>query len=127
MRKYLEDIGVKDYPEAWSKNSKRQKRWKRQQRLYGFDERETWDLHWSFYYWLYERLMCYLEVCNIDLSYHKFTYCNRKYTQEQLIDMMLERLRFSFSEDYDEFNNEHWNYVHETEKIWAIILPSMWW
>lgn len=127
MRKYLDDIGVTDYPEKWGKNSSRQRKWKKERKLYGFDERETWALNWTFYYWLYEHLMHYIKVCKIDLSFHKLTYKNIKYTQEQLINMMLERLRFSFSDEYDEFDNEHCEYVHEIEKIWAIILPVMWW
>lgn len=40
---------------------------------------------------------------------------------------MLKRLEFSFSEEYNDYDEEQFRYVHETEKIWAVVLPAMWW
>jgi len=39
------------------------------------------------------------------------------YDQAELIDMLIERLEFSFSEDYDHSNNQHYEYVAEIESI----------
>lgn len=127
MRKYLDDIGVTERPDTWNKNDGRKKQWEEESKIYGFDERETWLLDFSFYLWLYERLKMFIDVCSIDLDYHKFKYNGEEYTQRQMIDMMLERLEFSFRKEYNNCDSEQYNYVSEIEKIWAIILPDMWW
>lgn len=49
MRKYLDDICVTERPDTWSRNDERQNRWKEERAIYGFDERETWALDYSFY------------------------------------------------------------------------------
>lgn len=127
MRKYLDEIGVTDRPDTWNKDDKRQKQWKLESATYGFDEQETWALDFSFYLWLYERLKRFVEVCHIDLDYHKFEYNGVEYTQRQMIDMMIERLEFSFKPEYNDFDSKQYAYVSEIEKIWAIVLPAMWW
>lgn len=128
MRKYLDDIGVKDRPDTWCEDGdERQKRWKKQREMYGFDDRETWNLDFVFYLWLYERLKMFLDVTVIDLDFHRFEYNGKEYTQRQMIDMMIERLEFCFSKEYNSFNAEHVDYVLEIGKIWATVLPAMWW
>ena len=127
MRKYLDDICVAERPDTWNRDDERQSRWKKERAIYGFDERETWALNYSFYLWLYERLKRFVDVCSIDLDYHKFEYNGTEYTQRQLIDMMLERLEFSFKPEYNDFDEAQYNYVSEIEKIWAVVLPAMWW
>ena len=127
MRKYLDDIGVTDRPDTWNKDDKRQEQWKEEREVYGFDERETWSLDFSFRLWLYERLKRYLDVSCVDLEYHKFDYNGNKYTQRQMIEMMLERLEFSFKPEYNDFDDKQFEYVSEVGKIWAIVLPAMWW
>lgn len=79
--------------------------------------------------WLYERLMMFKEIAAeiVDLNFNKFTYKEVTLTQLQLIDMMLERLKFYFSDKFDEFNEDCQKYCHEIEQIWAIVLPAMWW
>lgn len=128
MRKYLDDIGVKDRPDTWCEDGdERQERWKKQREMYGFDDRETWNLDFVFYLWLYERLKMFLDVTVIDLDFHRFEYNGKEYTQRQMIDMMIERLEFCFSKEYNSFNAEHVDYVLEIGKIWATVLPAMWW
>ncbi len=127
MRKFLDDIGVDDRPDTWNGNDKRQERWKEERDTYGFDERETWSLDYSFHLWLYERLKRYIEVANIDFDYHKFEYNGTEYTQGQLIDMMIDRLQFSFGKGYKMYDDKQYEYVSEIEKIWAIVMPAMWW
>lgn len=126
-RKYLDDIGVTDRPDTYCKGDKRQEKWEKQRKEYGFDSRETWNMDYSFHLWLYERLKMFLEVNCVNLEYHKFKYKGKEYTQKQMIDMMLERLEFSFSKKYNEFDEKQFKYVSEIEKIWAKVLPAMWW
>lgn len=128
MRKYLDDIGVTDRPENLKGDHKSSKTWQQERKIYGFDERETWNLDYSFYLWLYERLKMYIKVASafVDLNYHQFEYDGEKYTQLQMINLMLERLEFLFSPEYDDWNRTHVEYILEIPKIWAIVLPSMW-
>lgn len=127
LRKYLDDIGVVDRPDTFRPDDERQPKWKEEREIYGFDSRETWALNHTFYLWLYERLMMYKEIAIVDLTFHKFDYSGNSYTQIELIDAMLERLKFSFSDEYRDYEDEQWEYVHEVEKMWAVVLPAMWW
>ena len=81
MRKYLEEIGINNFPEKWESDT-RQKEWDEQRHIYGFDERDTWSLDYSFYLWLYERTKMFLEVASIDLNCHKFDFKGKEYTQK---------------------------------------------
>lgn len=132
-RKYLEELHsetVTNYCRLLeNKEDDREAIWEKERQIYGFDNRETWSLDFTFYLWLYERLMMYKEIGGqaVDLTYHRFEYKNKEYTQLELIDEMLTRLRFCFSEEYNEWNEEDYEYVHEIEAIWAVILPAMWW
>ena len=126
-RKYLDDIGVKDRPDLWIENDERQEKWKKEREEYGFDERESWNLDHTFRLWLYERLKYFLDVAPINLEYHLFDYAGKEYTQKQMIDMMLERLEFSFSKEYNYMKDDQYEYVNEVGKIWAVVMPAMWW
>lgn len=125
--KYLEDIGVTNTPWNWRKEDNF--KWRHERHTIGFDSRECWGLDYTFYLWLYEHLMKYIEDAEsvVDLTWSKAEYNGKLYSQRELIDMMLERLRHSFSEDYDDSDMNDYAYVHEIEKIWAAILPTMWW
>lgn len=92
------------------------------------DESEVWNLDDTFYSWLYERLKLYIKVASgiVDLNYHKFEYEGKSYTQLQMINLMVERLEFYFSPEFDGWKREHTDYVLEAAKIWAIVLPAMW-
>lgn len=133
--KYLDDIGVTSNQDRWWFNDdqypddKRLNKWEMEREVYGFDDRETWDLQSSFYLWLYERLMKYVESASpiVNLEYHKFEYKGKEYTQIEMIDMMLERLKFFFSSSYVDFDPESEKKVQEIGEIWAIVLPAMWW
>lgn len=133
--KYLDDIGVTSNQEHWwfddnqYPDDKRLKKWEKEREIYGFDDRETWDLQHTFYLWLYERLMKYVESASpiVNLEYHKFEFKGKEYTQIEMIDMMLERLRFVFSSSYVDFEPESIEKAREIGEIWAIVLPAMWW
>lgn len=126
-RKYLDDIKVNG---RWDQIvDEREKRWKKQRKKYGFDERETWGLDEAFYEWLYERLKMYKEIGGkvINLDSGKFEYGGKIYSEAELIDEMLKRLEFNFSDKYNDWEEDQYKYVHEIEKIWAVVLPAMWW
>lgn len=126
-RKYLADIGFAYSPDKLTGNRKREKKWKKQRKKYGFDEREVWSMECTFYCWLYERLMMYKKLNDSTPLNDSFTFQGKNYRQAELIEMMLERLRYFFSRDTYEYNEKMDDYIHDIEKIWAVILPEMWW
>lgn len=126
-RKYLDDIGVTDRPDTWEFNDGREEKWALQRKEYGFDSRETWDLNYSWHLWLYERLKMFVDITIINLDFHKFKFKEKEYTQREMIDLMLERLKFSFSKEYNDWDEEQVEYVCEIEEIWAMVCPAMWW
>lgn len=137
-RKYLDDIGVTDRPDQWSsKSHKRNRKWKKERSIYGFDERETWSLDYTFYCWLYERLRMFLEVNIIDLDAVTFLYKGETLTLQQCIDRMLEGLKIAITDDprfriietdadAQKLSKDE-EKVKEIAEIWALVLQSMWW
>lgn len=122
-RKYLDDIGVTNMPDSWGKSKdERQSAWKEDRKLYGFDERETWSLDFTFFLWLYEHLKMYLERAMIKMDVPRIEYEGKEYTQGQMIERLL-----SLLEGYFQNNNDWTDSTHEIGKIWAKILPLMWW
>ncbi len=134
-RKYLDDIGITKGREHWwfdddeYPDDERVAKWAKEREIYGFDDRETWDLQTTFYLWLYERLMKYKESASkiINLNFHTFEYRGKKLTQENLIDLLIGLLKFFFSNSYNEFDPVHNEKILAIGEIWALILPSMWW
>lgn len=128
--KYLDELGVA--PEfrmdcCTPAGDEREVQWAQERKEFGFDSRETWALELSFYCWLYERLKMFLDVNCIDLTFHKFEYEGEELTQQECIDRMLEGLKIAlFKEDYHQTDEER-KKVSDIAKIWAIVLPAMWW
>lgn len=76
MHKYLEELGIKAtdicIPNSENTEDSRMPRFLDQREKYGFDERETWSLDYTFACWLYEHLKMYLDVNCVDLEFYKF-------------------------------------------------------
>lgn len=108
----------------------RYERFYAQRRKYGFDERETWALNFTFYAWLYEHLKMYKDVCCVDLTYHKFEYKGKTLTQEECIDKIIEGCEIYLAFDdcgWGEYTDEQKEKVDDVIALWGIILPAMWW
>ena len=73
----LEDIEPKDYP-----------RWEKQESIYGFNDSETWNLDSTMLSLLYERLMMFKDVNNVDLKFHSVSYQGQEINIEQVLDRM---------------------------------------
>lgn len=128
--KYLEDIGIKleNTPYGWNPNDERQEDWKEERQVYGFDERETWSLDTTFFYWLYERLMKYNETGGrfIDTSYHKFNLNGKEMTQQQCMDRMTELCKKYFKLDEAKDFKEENKILDEVEEIFDILKACIW-
>ena len=139
--KYLEDLGISYYDtyhglcmETNDKGHKDERRqyWHEQRQTYGFDERKTWNLDYSKRHDLYEELMMYKETGGkvVDLSYHTFTYKDKEYTQEELIDKMLEGLILDFKLDDFDKKREEPEIAEKINDVWyiyALIEHVLWW
>lgn len=128
---YLKDLHTSDaFPYSMlNPDDSRALGWANQREVYGFDDSETWNLNTMFYAWLYERLRMYVDVGGqvINLEFHRFNYKGAEYTQLELIQAILKRIEFYFSDEYDDFDEWDNDYVDEIGEIWALILPAMWW
>ena len=139
--KYLEDIGLRQdkYGTNFISNKldKRHRRWKKQRKEYGFDDRETWCLDNMFAQWLYSHLMMYKEKASevVDLEYRVFHWKGKNITQLDAIDIII-----NASKDYLLVESKYIDNTisyQEREKIydnfsdvmtlWGVILPCMWW
>ncbi|APQ78824.1 MULTISPECIES: hypothetical protein [Clostridium] len=123
--KYVKEIiDLKNTPYGWSENTGRNSKWLEERRIYGFDERETWSLDTTFFYWLYERLMMFKKVNCINLDFHKFKIQGVELTQKQCIDKMIcnckKIITYQGTDDLFTIKNE-------TLDIWKECIFSMWW
>ena len=74
---YLEKLGidVQEYGTNFCDNSdKRWKKWMKQKKKYGFDERETWCIDHVFVEWIYSHFKMYKDIAPIDLKFHNIYY-----------------------------------------------------
>ena len=124
--KYIREIiDLKNTPYGWSENTGRDLNWVEQRRIYGFDERETWALDSSFFYWLYERLRMYDEINCIDTSFHKFQIEDKELTQQECIDEILSLCKEIITQRISD--EERVNKQDKVMKIWSTCYYSMWW
>lgn len=124
-RKYLEDINYQDWRKDMKKD-KRNKKWKKERKKYGFDSRETWNLDSTMAELLYERLKMFNEVNIIDTSCHTVEVDDVKMSMQEAIDELLKALKARLTEDSLEviYNNEVRAWT-----IWLKLIEKgiMWW
>ena len=157
--KYLNKLGIKSDSTAIfnteEKDQDRDKRFKKQRKKYGFDERETWCLDYTFITWLYSHLRLYKKVSIVNLDYHKFeipvlyelspdeleydTGCKypKKYykeviethTQGEAINLMIYYFQFYLLNDNSEIEPEFRAFEKAKcgIKIFAEVFGAMWW
>lgn len=137
--KYLKDAGIESPDEMaggkyWSlleflKYRKRYKRFYKEYKKTGVFSPNTWDLDYYLYVWMYENICAYEDLNCVDLTYHKFNYKDKEYTQQELIDILKDKLKTYLKEDHYLPTNfdEQRNIEKEILDIWYTISPSMWW
>ena len=105
--------------------------------------KECWSLDITFYEWLREHLNVYLRDAGkfIDLEYAKFEVDGTEYTQLEIIKAMLAILdsieelgvfdwTFPKGDTVEEVQENHKELQRMTSdlcKLWAIVMPAMWW
>lgn len=161
MHKYLEEIGIKSdevcIPNTENNDDERISRFLKEREEYGFDERETWSMDFTFTCWLYEHLRKFLDIGGkiVDLNFHKFEIPvleelknpvknekgfperifkkNKKkieVTQEKAIRKCIEYLE-NYLKLKQEIGIENAikadAYLENAVEIFKVILPAMWW
>lgn len=131
--KYLEEIGLAR--RVCGTNFSPEKKWMRkEQRRYGFDRRETYELYELFAQWLYEHLRMYIDLAErrIDIDRDKVVLEGETMSTREAVQHILWPL-----EGYFRFK-DIWSDVVDGERIahdlltlaahrWAEIATYIWW
>lgn len=99
-----------------------------QRRTRGWSDDETWNLDYEFIKWINSRFKKYKELSIADMTFNKFKYKKKRYTQLELIDKEIE-LTDNILKNYwvyeDGFDKKE--IVDEIFDIFKLIFWTMWW
>lgn len=130
---YLEKLGIPIEncgTNFCDKHDDRYSKWMKEQKKYGMDARETWDIRGFFFEWLYEHLKMYLSEAKkiVDLDFYKFTIDEKTFTQKEAIKKMIKLLEKMLVNYNDGFHDEEWiKNGKKVIRIWEEVFPAMWW
>ena len=127
-RKYLDDAGITDRWDTWDlgeNGPERIKKYKKIRKETGVDPREIWNLDYTFYCWLYERLAAYKPNCKRFVDEKQYKFQNNIYTQEEMIDMMLEKLEDILKADSHIIGNRETE-EDEILELFVKTIKSLW-
>ena len=125
--KYLESLlpkGKSPYDFECDDEVRNQK-WESERLEYGFDERETWNLDFTFFCWLYERLRKYKEVSPADLSCKIVKVNNEEKTLEEWLDIMINNAESLILVDI--YSEEKIDLAEFTIEIFKQTIFYLWW
>ena len=125
--KYLESLlpkGKSPYDFECDDEVRNQK-WESERLEYGFDERETWNLDFTFFCWLYERLKKYKEVSPADLSCKIVKVNDEEKTLEEWLDIMINNAESLILVDI--YSEEKIDLAEFTIEIFKQTIFYLWW
>ena len=125
--KYLENIlpkGKSPYDFEFDDEIRNQK-WESERLEYGFDEREMWNLDFTFFCWLYERLRKYREVSPADLSCKIVKVNNEEKNLGEWIDIMINNSEALIL--LDMYSEENIKLAEFTIEIFKQTIFYLWW
>ena len=87
-----------------------------------------WNLNHEFICWLNYWLKEYKEKAEIDLKFHKFMYKSRQWTQEEIIDRLIELTKYVNVNFYEtEKEKEVKQAINEIFDLFKLVFWVMWW
>ena len=125
--KYLDDIlpkGKTPYDFECDDEIRNQK-WKKEAEEYGFDERETQNLDFTFFCWLYERLRKYKEVSPVDLNCKIVKVNDEEKNLGEWIDIMINNAEALIL--LDMYSEENIKLAEFTIEIFKQTIFYLWW
>lgn len=96
----------------------------------GWSDDEIWNMDYEFIKWLNSRFKKYKEEAKdkIDLNYYKFTYKNKKYTQLQIIDRIIELTDYILQNNYFDIKFKNKDIIiDEIFDLFRLVFYFMWW
>lgn len=89
--------------------------------------KECYDLDYSFIKWLNIRLKIYLKGASniIDLTFYKFEFNGKIYTQEELIKKMIKLSDEILLADFHD--EDYYKKIDDLLEIWKLVFHVMWW
>lgn len=127
-RQYLEELNYSSIEKQTKNDSRRQKkRWKKERKKYGFDQRDTWNMDTTMIELLYERIRMYLEVTIVDLDYHKILINGTEKTLRYWLRVLLVLCAEFLTEDEDYSKIDDGTLSRKIWSIWAELVAYVWW
>lgn len=131
--KYLEELGLtkddipysSEYPVKWdSRNVK----WFKERRKCGFDNRETWDMGYTFALIVHERLRMFKDYAGGFIEDEAVEYKGEQTTYFTLVDKMIEDSGTWIKQSRDDWGSQHEeNRMKDVYECLAEIHIWMWW
>lgn len=136
--KYLDKLGIPEnvYGTNWDIVSSPEMTesgfdWQKQQEeCGGHDSRELFNFDTTFIEYLYTMLNMYLDDAQgvIDLTWKKFEFNNKEYTQLEAINYILDVLAKAIKTRISEnFEDPDYDELEKAIALFGKILPCMWW
>lgn len=129
MRKYLDDLDSKGTWNMTNASDKRIDIWKKEQAIYGFDERDTWNLDHTMLELLYERIKMFVEIVNIEDYQTKVIVDDKETAFSAVVNELIElcekviKNNTSFAIDFEEQNKLE----RRIWSLWAQTFDYFWW
>jgi hypothetical protein len=120
---YEKQVGVSPEKYSWNEmlNDPRQPYWQEEKEKYGFDERETWGLCYTFVTWIYPRLKYFREISNrsrpMDLTQSQW---------DEILDEMLSGFEIYLITD-NSWNQEVLNKMDKSLELFKKYFWGLWW
>lgn len=123
MSKYLIDLGIKeeDVPSSWHPDDERQEQWKKEREIYGFDEKDIWNLDYTFALWIYPRLKMYQKYnCGFPSNMTKDSWNN-------ILQEMIDGFEAYLLDDLYPKKEDTCEKFNKSMKLFSENIGDLWW
>ena len=86
-----------------------------------------WNINTEFIYWINYWFKEYRDKAGIDLSFHRFEYKGKEYTQKEIIDRVIEVTEEIIKDDDCFWDKDVAKKVDEVFDLFHLVFYAMWW